>query len=221
MDRIFNVNNPAWQFLGKIVDATVLNICWLLCSLPVVTIGASTAALYHTLMNDITDEEGHYIRSYFQSFRKNLKPGLRLSLVLLAFAGLLGLSLYSLQIIEPSPLWAAIRGIDLVFGVLFLFTLQYVFILFGFFYSSIGTLIQTSFFLSIRHFGRTLLMLAVPLVMAALVYYLNLYALLVLGYGFVVYLDCYILKPVVRPYIKKARGDEEEEEPDKKPNRRR
>ncbi len=211
MNRFFDFNNPVWQFLAKIVDVIVLHFCWLICSLPIVTIAASTAALYHTLMNDINDEEGHFIRSYFQSFKKNLKPGLPLSLVLLLIAGLLALSLYSLETFEPNPMWAIIRALDILFAALFLFVLQYVFILFGFFYSSVFSLLQNSFFLSFRHFGRTLLMVAVPLIMAALIYYFRFFALLLPGYSLVVYLDCYILKPIVKPYIDKARGEEPEE----------
>ena len=54
-------------------------------------------------------------------------------------------------------------------------------------------------------------MVAVPLIMAALIYYFRFFALLLPGYSLVVYLDCYILKPIVKPYIDKARGEEPEE----------
>ena len=215
MNRLFDFNNPAWQFLAKIVDAIVLHVCWLVCSLPLITIAASSGALYQTLMNDINDEGGYYVREYFRAFKKNFKPGLPLSLVLIAFVGVLGLSLYALSTFEPTPMWAAIRGFDLLAGALLVMMLPYLFTLFGFFYSTTGNLIQTSFFLSIKHIGRTLLMLLIPVLMLALIETFNFYALLVPGFGLVAYLDCHILRPIIRPWIRKARGEPEEEE--KKP----
>ena len=211
MNRFFNFDNPVWRFLGGVFDAVVLNLCWIICSLPLITIGASTAALYHTLMNGILNEEGRFFSSYFKSFKKNLRQGIPFSLVIIAATGLLLLSLYALDSFEPTPVWAAIRGIDLVFGAVMLFTLQYVFILFAFFNDRLGNLVETSFFLSVRHFGRTLLMIAIPVLMAVAIHYLRFTALLLPGYGLVAYLDCYILKPVIKPLIKQALGDDAEE----------
>lgn len=212
MNRFLNYDNPALQFIGKILDATILHLCWLLCSLPIVTLGASTTALYYALMNDVTDEDGRYIHCFFQSFRNNFWIGLRLSLILLLAASLLVLSVYSLQKMEVSGLWVIVRGIDLIFALCFIFALQYMFVLLGFFHTSIGNLIQTSLFLAIRHFWRTLLMVLIPVFMSAMMYYFKFYALMLPGFGLVVYLDCYILKPVIMPWIRKARGEEEDPE---------
>ena len=52
MGKIFNINNPFWTFMGKLVDVVVLHFVWLVCSLPVVTFGASTTALYYALLKD-------------------------------------------------------------------------------------------------------------------------------------------------------------------------
>ena len=52
MGKIFNINNPFWTFMGKLVDVVVLHFIWLVCSLPVVTFGASTTALYYALLKD-------------------------------------------------------------------------------------------------------------------------------------------------------------------------
>ena len=41
MDRIFNMDNKFFTFMGKAADLILLNIIFLICCLPVVTIGAS------------------------------------------------------------------------------------------------------------------------------------------------------------------------------------
>ena len=53
--------------MGKLVDVVVLHFVWLVCSLPLITIAASSGALYQTLMNDINDEGGYYVREYFRA----------------------------------------------------------------------------------------------------------------------------------------------------------
>ena len=50
MKNLFNVENPVWVFMGKLVDMLLLSGLWVICSLPVVTIGASTAALYYVTL---------------------------------------------------------------------------------------------------------------------------------------------------------------------------
>ena len=43
---LFNYDNPVWRFIGKFWDVLIVNILWIICSIPVVTIGASTTARY-------------------------------------------------------------------------------------------------------------------------------------------------------------------------------
>ena len=47
----FNLDNPVFTALGKVVDCAWLSILWLLCCLPVVTIGVSSTAMYYTAVS--------------------------------------------------------------------------------------------------------------------------------------------------------------------------
>ena len=68
MKNLFNVENPVWVFMGKLVDMLILSGLWVICSLPVVTIGASTAALYYVTLKLANNEEGYTVRSFFFFF---------------------------------------------------------------------------------------------------------------------------------------------------------
>ena len=48
-DRFFDLDNVVWRTIDKIGKIFLLNLLWLICSLPVFTIGASTSALIYTL----------------------------------------------------------------------------------------------------------------------------------------------------------------------------
>ena len=213
MSSIFNYNNPVLRFIGGVIDVIVLHLCWILCSLPIVTLGASTAALYYTLMNDITDENGAYVKCFFKSFRDNLWPGIRLTLVLLLVGGILAASLYSVKQMDLGGMQSFIQGLDILVIVCLILAMQYMFVLLGYFHVKLMDLMQNALFLALRHFGRTIMMLCVPVAMFAAIYYIGFYALILPGFGLVAYLDCYILKPVIMPLVRKARGEDEEEPP--------
>ncbi|WP_394526021.1 YesL family protein [Lacrimispora sp. JR3] len=70
---IFSYNNPLTQFLVKLLKLLWLNILWLVTSLPLVTAGASTCALYYTTMRLAREEEGYLTRDFFSSFKCSFK----------------------------------------------------------------------------------------------------------------------------------------------------
>lgn len=73
MYTLFNPENKFWIFMGKITDVACMSFLWLITSLPIITIGASTAAFYSFTMEAVQDLEGGVCSSYFRAFRKNFK----------------------------------------------------------------------------------------------------------------------------------------------------
>ncbi len=84
-----NIDNPFFNFMGRLADLVLLNLLFLLCSLPIITIGASLTALYQCC-DDMA--EGEFIsafRNFFGTFRKQLKKGIKTGLVFLVTGCLL------------------------------------------------------------------------------------------------------------------------------------
>lgn len=213
MSKMFDMNNPVWQFIGKLVDATVLNICWFVCSLPIVTFGASTAALHYALMKDVADEETHYVRAFFKSFKQNLKQGIGLGLIVLVVGALLVFAcrFYSTM---PGTFWGIVRGVAIACLILYVMTLQYVFALFARFDNKTSKLFVNAFFLSIRHIGWTVLMIFFFAAVVFVIFFMNFLPLILIGYGLVVYLNAYVLNHVLQPYLDLASGNDVNEDPD-------
>mgnify|MGYP002554189598 CR=1 FL=1 len=82
--EIFNYDNRFWRFMGKLWDALVLNILWVVCCIPLVTVGAATTAVYYVALKLARDEEGYVISSFFKSFKENFRQATALWLVLAA-----------------------------------------------------------------------------------------------------------------------------------------
>ena len=51
MHSLFDMDSPLMNGLGKIYDCMMLSVCWGLFSLPIVTMGAASGALYRTVLS--------------------------------------------------------------------------------------------------------------------------------------------------------------------------
>lgn len=71
--NLFSFDSMFSRFLYFVADIVVLHFLWLLCSLPIVTIGASTTALYYSCMKRIRTNEGYASRNFFKSFKENFR----------------------------------------------------------------------------------------------------------------------------------------------------
>ena len=86
MRDLCNTDKPLFAVLTKLTYSAYLNILWLVCSLPIVTIGASTTALFYVTLKMAEDRDDGLTRMFFKAFRENFKPATKLWLILLAVA---------------------------------------------------------------------------------------------------------------------------------------
>ena len=66
--KFFSYDSKFTQLMLKLCYACYLNLLWFVCSLPIVTIGASTTALYYVCFKIVRDEEHHVGRLFFRAF---------------------------------------------------------------------------------------------------------------------------------------------------------
>ncbi len=95
MYTLFNPENKFWNFMGKITDIACMSLLWLITSLPVITIGASTAAVYSFALDAVQDAEGGVWSSYFSAFRKNFKKATVIWILQLLVSAVLAVNLYA------------------------------------------------------------------------------------------------------------------------------
>lgn len=73
--------------LTALIDIIWLGILWLVCSLPVITIGAASTALYYTMVKCVRHDIPEPTRFFFRAFRKNFRQATLLWLLCLAALG--------------------------------------------------------------------------------------------------------------------------------------
>lgn len=83
MNGIVNIDSRLFRFSTKILNLFLLNILWVIFSLPIITVGAATSSLYYVTLKMVRNEEGYIIQSFFQAFRQNFKQSIIIEFVLL------------------------------------------------------------------------------------------------------------------------------------------
>lgn len=76
-------NSTLGRWLAFLLDALLISVVWFLCSVPIVTLGASTAALNRVAQNWMRERSGCTLKDFFEAFRENFKGGTLVWLILL------------------------------------------------------------------------------------------------------------------------------------------
>ena len=96
MKKFFAMDGKLLSVLNTIADLAILNILWLICCIPVVTIGASTSAMYSVTLKMVRREEPYIVRGFFDAFRENFKQSTIVWIGMMAAGCLLYFDLYAL-----------------------------------------------------------------------------------------------------------------------------
>lgn len=97
MGNLFSMNGKFYHFMCKVADCIILSVLWLVCSLPLVTLGASSSALYYGVLRSVRKEEGSAARFFFRGFRDNWKQGTVVTVIMIAFAWVIFFLAYTTQ----------------------------------------------------------------------------------------------------------------------------
>ncbi|ADL03151.1 YesL family protein [Lacrimispora saccharolytica] len=215
----FNYDNPVWRFIGKFGDLIILNILWLVCSIPVITIGASTTAVYYVTLKLARDDDGYTIRSFFKSFKENFKQSTVIWLILLAVGVILGVDVFFFtRLFTGSGSFRTVMlTVFLAMVLIYAAVFTYIFPLQARFFNSVKRTFFNAFFMSLRHLFRTIGMIAIDaaLVAAAFVFMVPpvLMIFMLFGFPLLAFINSYILSPVFHLYMPKEEEKSDELRP--------
>lgn len=198
MEDFFDPNGKMMEVLWKPIHIMFLNLLWVVFSLPVFTIGASTTALYSVLIKMKNGKEGKLFQDFWEAFRSNFWQATGIWLIIV----------FSAVVFTTDILFFVNMGgfvgtvcamLFLGLDVVLLLMAMYVFPLQAVFDNKIGTTLKSSLFLSFRHFGWTILLFALHLLsfLGIWIFYI---AILWFIFGLVAFLDVQILDGIFKRY---------------------
>ena len=207
MAKLFDMTNPFWSFVGKLLDVVVLHLLWILCCLPIVTFGASTTALCYVMMKEAADRGSHYYRMFFQAFKENLFKGSVIGVVFLILEGGLVYTVYLTSAnMALNPAFPAIRVIAIILAVMVLMAFEFAFALQARFENTIPRTLINGFLFSIRHLGWSIVMTAIFIgFYAALIYFMQyVFPLIAWGFALIVFICAFMMNHILEPYAEMA-----------------
>jgi len=160
--------NKLFILAGKLADLMILSALWLLCCLPVVTIGASTAALYYSVNKRFGRKADSSPSSmFFHSFRDNLGQGTLLTVIYLVFCGFIVFDIAAAEHgIAGFTLPEAYKMFAYVLILPVAFTIFYIFPYISRFSNTTKNCLVNSFLLSASHFDHTIYLILMNAVTA-------------------------------------------------------
>ncbi len=206
MNRLFNLDSPVMQFLTRLADLVILNVLWLVFSLPVITIGASTTALYRAILTLMDGGGTSTVLLFWQAFRREFKTATLLFLILLLpfLTVLLDLWLLLGGVVElPTILF----GVCLLPALLFFMAASYVFPLTAQFENTIKGTLKNAILLCLANLPTSFVVLILNL-LPALLFLFATEAFLkscivwfLIGFALIANCNAYLLRRVFRKYF--------------------
>jgi uncharacterized membrane protein YesL len=117
MGKIFGYDSKLMRFLGKVTDLIFLNVIYLLCCIPIFTIGAAQAGLYTAVraMRDDEDYVGSCYTAFFDGFKNGFGRVTVANLIIMIVMGVMTWNLalvYYFSVSTPTaPVWLSIASL--------------------------------------------------------------------------------------------------------------
>lgn len=199
---VFNLDSPLMRALGVVWDLIVLNLLFLVCCIPVITIGPAITALHYVTTKMAGEKDGiPVIGNFLKSFRANFRQGAILGILYAAVGGFLGYDIYIL--------WHSARFQNSIFKILvpvavivYMMTLVYVFALLARFNNTVFGTIRNAFIMSVTSLPKTFSMLLLIGACVALTLYTQttlrygLFLWFALGFSSIAYANAFVLNRI-------------------------
>lgn len=203
MKNEYRKESPVIRFLDQLGDVMGMSILWLVCSLPLITMGASTAGLYSVVMQE---EPGGVVKPFFKGFRSSFRKATAAEGIFLLLGVMLFVDLNWLKGLETE--WSStLFAVMVVIAALAMVTAIYTFPLIALFEQSLMQTLKNALFIGLSNLLTSVFLLILH-ALPVLVIFLNpdmfvRYALPVLtffGAGLLAVISAWRLKKVFKKY---------------------
>lgn len=161
---IFSMDNPFFQFIGKLVDLVWLNILTLVCCLPVFTAGAALSAMYSVLIKMALKEDSVITKPFFRAFKDNLKDSLKIWIPSLLILVVMAMNVYLMfrGVFNEYPSLFIPVGISIgIISIAVIIFLNYALALLSRYDSSVKQTVKNAGLMAIAYFPRSLCILII------------------------------------------------------------
>lgn len=201
--KLFNLDSPIMQFLTKLADLFILNILFMLCCIPIVTIGASLTALYTVTLKAARNEESYITASFFRAFKDNFKISTLAWLIVLAAGIILSLD-FRFSTVLPAPVSKIMRVAVIALSIVYFLLVTYLFPYIARFENTLLHSFKNAFLLSVAHLPYTLLLFVIAVLAGVFTFITGFqvsgFLWFVLGFSGIAYLNSLLFRRIFAKY---------------------
>ena len=202
--NIFNSDGWFSRFFGTLGDIIIVNILFILCSIPIVTMGASMSAMYFTLLKkQRTGENGGVVKLFFKDNFKQSTISWLLFL-LISFIFTLDFNLFGKGGPQENKL---MYYTSVVLMILTCFIAIYLFPVISAFKNTLKNLLLQSIYLAAKNFIFTIVIMvlytlpAYVLLSSTQVFMVGIFVFIVCGFGLIAYVSSFMFLKAFTPYL--------------------
>ncbi|MCR4589353.1 MAG: YesL family protein [Lachnospiraceae bacterium] len=206
MGGLFDIEGPVVSFFERLADLVILNLIFMICCLPVITIGASVTALSAITQKMSRKEEGYIVRGFFRAFKENFLQATAIWLILMVLS--------SVWVVDMRFLGNLGGGIQMAFlcllfilGFLCFFEFIYAFPLLAKFNNTTINTMKNALLLALRYLPRTgvlILLNVLPLLAGYMFLQFGIPFYLIMGFSVISLACSHVLKKIFDPLIKEG-----------------
>lgn len=166
MKKSFDQITNSWLYKTSqmVGDVVIISVLFLLFCIPVVTIGPSITALYYTVYRKYQKKSDSLSKDFIRSFKDNLKNGIAINLIYLAYLAVAGFNIFfafnGLGSVKLPDWYTVVSFIPLLPVI---FTIPFVYPLLARFSNGIKGTITNSFTLCMINFPKFFLIWIIQL----------------------------------------------------------
>lgn len=197
MGKIFDLDNPVWRAVGMLADFFILTVLWAVCSLPIITIGASTTALYYVALKMAEERGSSVVRMFFKSFKDNFLQATGLWIIMAVAGAVIAYVIYICSQLD-NQLAVVYFWVFVILAILYLFMLVVIFALEARVIATMGNMLLMTFMVCIKNFSWVLFMV----VMLACIIALGVFVfapILMIAIGGIAYLHAKVYCKIIFP----------------------
>lgn len=202
MENLFRYDSKFWEILEEITDIVILNFLFIIFSIPIITIGASSSALYTVSLKKTNEENISVFKEFMRSFKSNFKISTLAWIFTIILASMLFLDFYISNLISIKFIGLVLKFISTLVSILLIFNITYLFPMISKFDNTLKNTIINSTIISIQYLPYTIIMSILNVLWIVLLcllfnsYHYILFFYIIIGFGIVSYINSIFLNKI-------------------------
>lgn len=204
-----NFLNQFFLFMGKLI---ALNLLWMITCIPVITIGASTTALFYCTLKLHKDKDISAWKFFWKSFRSNFLQSTAIWVLILVAAALLWLERIAIGTM-PQSMKQIFTYVLAAAGLFLLLVTLYIFPTIAAFENKLSKLVSHTLYFIFRQPGYAVAVTAITCLpmyftlVDAELFPIYLFVWLLCGFSLTAYADSWFLWRLFRPFFEEGKEE--------------